>query len=79
MKTIAITMDEATLTRIDRLTSGKTSPWKSRSEVFRKAAEQFVNGLERAAEEEKEREIFRHHRARLNQQAVALIEEQANQ
>ena len=79
MKTIAVTIDEPTLTRIDRLTASGTLPWKSRSEVFRQAVQQFINRLERTAEEEREREIFHRHRARLTRQGAALIKEQAKQ
>jgi len=77
MKTIAMTIDEPTLDRIDRLMSSNSVPWKSRSEVIRHAVQQFVTRLERATEEEREREIFQRHGARLNRQAAALIKEQA--
>lgn len=77
MKTIAMTIDEPTLKRIDRLAASDAVPWKSRSEVIRHAVQQFVNHLERVAEEDREREIFRRHGARLNRQAAALIKEQA--
>ncbi len=77
MKTIAITIDEPTLKRIDQLTARDAIPWKSRSEVIRHAVQEFVAKLERATEEEREREIFRRHGARLNRQAAALIKEQA--
>ena len=77
MKTIAMTIDEPTLKRIDRLRASNSVPWKSRSEVIRQAVQQFVSRLERAAEEDREREIFRRHGARLNRQAAALMKEQA--
>jgi metal-responsive CopG/Arc/MetJ family transcriptional regulator len=77
MKTIAMTIDEPTLERIDRLMSSDSVPWKSRSEVIRHAVQQFVARLEGATEKEREREIFRRHGARLNRQAAALIKEQA--
>jgi metal-responsive CopG/Arc/MetJ family transcriptional regulator len=77
MKTIAMTIDEPTLKRIDRLMAKDALPWKSRSEVIRHAVQQFVANLERVDEEEREREIFRQHGARLNRQAAALIKEQA--
>ena len=77
MKTIAMTIDEPTLQRIDRLMANNSLPWKSRSEVIRHAVQQFVARLERAAEEEREREIFHRQRGRLNRQAAALIKEQA--
>ncbi len=77
MKTIAITIDEPTLKRIDQLMDKDELPWKSRSEVIRHAVQQFVAHLERVSEEEREREIFRRHGARINRQAAALIKEQA--
>ena len=76
MKTIAMTIDEASLERIDQLTT-KDSKWKSRSEVIRQAVHRFVAELERADEEAHEREVFRRNAARLDRQAAALIEEQA--
>jgi len=79
MKTIAITIDEPTLKRVDRLTANGQFHFRNRSEVIRKAVEQFVKRLEREAEEERETEIFRRHRSRLNRQAEALIKEQARQ
>jgi metal-responsive CopG/Arc/MetJ family transcriptional regulator len=77
MKTIAVTIDEPTIKRVDRITADEASPWKSRSEVIRQAVQQFITHLERVAEEEREREIFSRHRVRLNRQAAALIREQA--
>jgi len=77
MKTIAMTIDEPTLKRVDRLMASNVVPWKSRSEIIRHAVQQLVENLERAQEEKREREIFRRHGARLNRQAAALIKEQA--
>lgn len=77
MKTIAVTIDEPTLHRIDRLMARDNAAWKSRSEVVRQAVQQFVARLERVVEEEREREIIRKNRARFNRQATALIKEQA--
>ena len=77
MKTIAMTIDEPTLKRVDRLMASNIVPWKSRSEVIRHAVQQLVENLERTQEEKREREIFRRHGARLNRQAAALIKEQA--
>lgn len=76
MKTIAMTIDEPTLKRIDRLTA-TDNKWKSRSEVIRQAVHRFVGDLERADEQAHEREVFRRNKARLERQAAALIEEQA--
>lgn len=77
MKTIAISIDQATIRDIDRLLADNSVPWKSRSELIRYALQQLVNGLDRAAEEAREREIFRRHRVHLNRQVATLIKEQA--
>jgi len=77
MKTIAITIDERTLQRVDRLIANSGRQWKNRSQVIRQAVQEFVKQLERTEREEREREIFRKHRALLRRQAEALIKEQA--
>ena len=77
MKTIAITIDETTLKRIDRLKADANAPFRSRSEVIRQAAQEFVSRLERLTEEDREREIFRRNRKRLDRQSLELIKEQA--
>ena len=75
MKTIAITMDEDTLKRIDGLTAaGNTG---NRSRIIREAVREYLLRVERAAEEEREREVFRKHRSKLARQAAALVKEQA--
>jgi len=77
MKTIAITIDEGTLKRIDRLKAATNAPFRSRSEVIRQAAQEFVSRLERLTEEDREREIFRRNRRRLDRQSLELIKQQA--
>ena len=77
MKTIAITIDEPTLKRLDRVMADKSTAWKTRSEIIRKAVQQFIAQLDRTTEEEREREIFRRHSSRINRQAAALIRDQA--
>ena len=77
MKTIAITIDEPTLKRIDRLKTDAKVPFRSRSEVIRQAALEFVSRLEGLAEEDRERKIFRRNSKRLNRQSLELIKEQA--
>lgn len=79
MKTIAITIDEPTLKKVDRLTADTNFSFRNRSDVIRKAIVQFVKRLEREAEEEREAEIFRRHKSRLTRQAIALVKEQARQ
>ena len=75
MKTIAVTIDSPTLQRIDRLVVAG-APWKSRSQVVRHAVQQFIARLEGTTEKEREPEIFRRNRTRLNRQAAALIKGQ---
>ncbi len=77
MKTIAVTIDEATLSKIDQLVGSGHSSWSSRSAFVRNAAQDLLARLERRAEEERERRIFRQSRRRLEKQAEALVREQA--
>lgn len=77
MKTIAITIDEETLKRIDRLKADAKVAFRSRSDVIRQAAQEFVSRFERLTEEDREREIFRRNRRRLDGQSLELIKEQA--
>jgi len=72
MKTIAITIDDDTLERVDRIGGGR-----SRSRVIREAVQEYVTRLERAAEEERERAVIRRHRSRLARQVRALVRAQA--
>lgn len=77
MKTITITIDAATLKGLDHFVASGSTSWKNRSEVVRQAIREFITRMDRAAEEKLERKIFRKHRARLNRQAAALVNEQA--
>lgn len=70
MKTIAITMDEDTLLRMDKLTTG------NRSGIVRAAVREYLSRIESKAEEERERKIFKQHRSRLARQTNALVKEQ---
>lgn len=79
MKTIAITIDEPTLKRLDQLTSDTEFSFRNRSDVIRRAVQQFLERLQREPEGDLEAEIFRRHKTRLNRQAAALIKEQARQ
>ena len=77
MRTIAITIEEATLDRIDQLIKRGGLHSRNRSEVIRQAVREYIARLERPVEEEQERDIFRRHRRRLERQAAALVKEQA--
>ena len=72
MKTIAITIENAVLHRIDKVAS-------NRSEFIRKAVDEYLEEIERIGEETREREILRRNRDKLHRQAIALIKDQARQ
>jgi metal-responsive CopG/Arc/MetJ family transcriptional regulator len=74
MKTIAITIDEPTLRRIDELAKQRGM---NRSEVVREAAQEYIAEKEAESEEERERKIFRRYKNKLKKQTGALIKEQA--
>ena len=78
MKTIAITIDDDTLRRIDELTKSSSSAG-NRSQFIREAVRERLRQIERVSEEKREKEIFRRNRQRLQRQALALIKEQAKQ
>ena len=76
MKTIAITIEEDILERIDRLDASRQNT-SNRSRIIREAVREYLTRVERLAEEEREKKIFRKHRGRLARQAAALVKEQA--
>jgi metal-responsive CopG/Arc/MetJ family transcriptional regulator len=75
MKTIAVTIDDATLKLLDELEHGRSR--KSRSALVRTALREFAERERRREIEAKESAVFRKHRKRLARQARALIAEQA--
>jgi len=77
MKTIAITIDQQSLDRVDRLVAAPGGPGKNRSQVIRQAVRAYVSRLEGVAEDARESAIVRRHRGRLVRQASALVREQA--
>lgn len=77
MKTIAITIEEDMLNRIDRFVAGRGESGGNRSRVVRDAIREYLSRVERSAEEARETEIFKRHRNRLARQAAALVKEQA--
>ncbi len=76
MKTIAVSIDEATLKLLDELTNS-SSRLRSRSALVRAALREFAEREQRRAIEAKDGEVFRKHRRRLAREARALISEQA--
>ena len=77
MRTIAITIDEATLRLIDELAGASPKP-RNRSALVRLAVREFAERTRRRQVEAREGGILRRHRKRLARQAAALIAEQAN-
>jgi Arc/MetJ-type ribon-helix-helix transcriptional regulator len=77
VKTIAVTIEEDTLTCVDRLLEDPAGPWKNRSELVRQALQEFLREVERSRQEAHETVVFRQHREHLAAQARALVAEQA--
>ena len=77
MKTIAITIGEDMLRRIDAISRAKSEAGTNRSQFIREAIKAHVAMIEKVREEERERQILKRHRNRLHRQAMALIKEQA--
>ncbi len=82
MKTIAISIDEASLAAVDRLAqaAGRRRGGKkiaNRSEVVRRAVREFIARERRHEREEKDARILRAHRERIEREAAALVAEQA--
>jgi metal-responsive CopG/Arc/MetJ family transcriptional regulator len=74
MKTIAITIEETMLDRVDELAEKEGL---NRSEFVREAVQDYVSRKDAEVEEEREREIFRKHKKKLKRQTSALVREQA--
>ena len=80
MKTIAISIDEASLAAIDRMARGtrrRAARPANRSEVVRRAVQEFIARHTRHAREESDRRVLAAHRKLLARQAEALVAEQA--
>lgn len=76
MKTIAISIDEQTLEKVDRLV--RQSPrLRTRSSAIRIALREFAERELQRQTEEREQAILRKHRRVLARQARALVREQA--
>ncbi len=82
MKTIAISIDEASLAAVDRLAQGsgrRRGPTKraNRSEVVRQAVKEFLARHGRREREEQDRRVLSAHRDDIERQAAALVADQA--
>ncbi len=83
MKTIAISIDEASLAAVDRLAqaAGRRqggAKKANRSEVVRQAVREFLAHRRRHEREERDRRILSAHRDRIERQAASLVAEQAD-
>jgi metal-responsive CopG/Arc/MetJ family transcriptional regulator len=76
MKTIAITIDDDTLERLDRQARRQGARSINRSRLIRQAVREYVARVERQEEEAREGAVVRRHRARLARQASALVRQQ---
>ena len=76
MKTIAVTIDDATLQALDDLVSGEPLR-RTRSALVRAAVREFAARERRRQIEEREREIFRKSRKQLAREARLLVAAQA--
>jgi metal-responsive CopG/Arc/MetJ family transcriptional regulator len=77
VKTIAISIDEDVLARVDRLVGQGGRGGRNRSRLIREALREHVLRLERMTEETREATIVRRHRGSLARQARALVRAQA--
>jgi metal-responsive CopG/Arc/MetJ family transcriptional regulator len=77
MRTIAITIDDDLLARLDRLASGAGQGAPNRSRLVREALHDYLTRIEQLAEQEREAAVVHRHRDRLARQAKALVYEQA--
>ncbi len=75
MKTVAVTLDQASFDALDRMAS--RAGRRSRSAVVREAVLALSEATLKAQREERERQIFRAHRTKIGRQARALIKAQA--
>jgi predicted transcriptional regulator len=76
MKTIAVTMDDATLRLLEQLSTSEPRR-RTRSALVRAALREFAERERRRVNEEREREIFRKHRQQLGREARRLVQQQA--
>lgn len=76
MKTIAVTVDDATLKLLDELAAGEPRR-RTRSALVRAALREFAERERRRVIEERERTIIRKNRKQLAREARLLVAEQA--
>jgi metal-responsive CopG/Arc/MetJ family transcriptional regulator len=76
MKTITVTIDEATLNLLDELATSSPHT-RNRSALVRIAVREFAERVQRRKKEIQELEVLHKHKILLTRQARALIAEQA--
>ncbi len=88
MKTIAISIDEATLTGLDRFArsagksrrstkgSSRRADGGNRSRIVRQALKEFLQRRESLQRDEREKRVYAKHRRLVTRQAEALVGEQ---
>ena len=76
MKTIAATIDDATLRLLDELSASEPRR-RTRSALVRAALREYAERERRRADEERERAVFRKHREQLAREARGLVAQQA--
>jgi metal-responsive CopG/Arc/MetJ family transcriptional regulator len=74
VKTIAITIDENELKKVDELARQEGM---NRSELVREAVQEYLARNEAEIEAEREQKIFRRYKRKLKRQTTALVREQA--
>jgi metal-responsive CopG/Arc/MetJ family transcriptional regulator len=82
MRTIAISIDEASLAAVDRLAQAagrrrRGRKTANRSEVIRRAVKEFLARKQRREREEQDRRVLSAHRDEIERQAAVLVAEQA--
>jgi metal-responsive CopG/Arc/MetJ family transcriptional regulator len=84
MKTIAISIDEATLADLDRLarsaeksSSRRKAASGNRSKIVREALCEFLKRQEEQKRDQRDRKVYAEHRRLIARQARALVGEQA--
>jgi len=80
MRTIAISIDEASLAALDRLAAGRRrggTKRANRSEMIRRAVQEFIARHRKREREGKDGRILRDHRVLIARQAALLVAEQA--
>lgn len=77
MKTIAITIEDEALRELDRVARSAGPLKANRSEIVRRAVDEYLARVARRTREEKDDMIIHEHHKKLNRQARSLVRGQA--